>query len=245
MRDRVLIINADDLGYDPAVTKGILEAMRGGIVSSATMMVNSPHARDAAGRCAGLSIGLHFNIDRFTPAWKQFPAELLRDGNLAGSLASELPAEVVEREALAQLDLFEAMLGRPATHLDSHKHLHRWSAVLDGVCAAAKARGLPVRSINDQMRESIRARGIPTPDGFVGDAASDPYWTFARLTAAFEALPEGITELMCHPGHAPVATQSTYAQQREVELQTFMHPGAAALLRRSSVRLADFTAVHG
>lgn len=38
MGNRILIINADDLGYDPAVTRGILEAMRAGLVSSATLM---------------------------------------------------------------------------------------------------------------------------------------------------------------------------------------------------------------
>ena len=39
---RRLILNADDFGYDPAVSRGIAESMRKGVVSSTTMIVNSP-----------------------------------------------------------------------------------------------------------------------------------------------------------------------------------------------------------
>ena len=40
---RRLIVNADDLGYDPAVSEGIVLAMRSGVVTSSTLMVNLPH----------------------------------------------------------------------------------------------------------------------------------------------------------------------------------------------------------
>ncbi len=244
MSERTLIINADDLGYDPAVSQGILEAMRAGVVSSTTLMVNSPHAEPAAASAAGLAVGLHLNLARFAPAWRGFPEALLVGGELSEPLARQLPAEVVEEEALAQLDRLQAMIGRPATHIDAHKHLHRWPAVFDGLCAAAKARGLPVRSIDDGMRRALRERGIATPDAFIGDAAREPYWTLSRFRQAIESLPEGVIELMCHPGHAPTAVASGYSLQREVELQTFIHPSAPILLRQAGVRLADFSALR-
>ena len=37
-----LIVNADDFGLTDGVTKGILGAMNHGIVTSTTMMVNTP-----------------------------------------------------------------------------------------------------------------------------------------------------------------------------------------------------------
>ncbi|HME92301.1 MAG TPA: ChbG/HpnK family deacetylase, partial [Myxococcaceae bacterium] len=77
MSERVLIINADDLGYDPAVSEGILTAMRQGVVSSATLIVNSPHAPDAAARVGDAAVGLHLNLARFKPLWAGFPSELL------------------------------------------------------------------------------------------------------------------------------------------------------------------------
>jgi predicted glycoside hydrolase/deacetylase ChbG (UPF0249 family) len=45
---RRLIVNADDLGYDPAVNEGIVQAMRSGVVTSATLMVNLPHSAHGA-----------------------------------------------------------------------------------------------------------------------------------------------------------------------------------------------------
>ncbi|MGH9895204.1 MAG: ChbG/HpnK family deacetylase, partial [bacterium] len=42
-----LIVNADDLGMTPGVTRGIVETMTKGIVSSTTLMVNMPSAPDA------------------------------------------------------------------------------------------------------------------------------------------------------------------------------------------------------
>jgi len=245
MGTRILIINADDLGYDPAVTQGIFEAMRGGVVSSATLMVNSPHAGRAAAAAFGLSIGLHFNLARFAPVWRDFPEALLVGGEMSESLASQLPAQVVEQEALAQLNLLEAMLGRPATHLDTHKHLHRWPAVFEGVCAVAKARGLPVRSIDEGMRQALRERRIATADALIGDAGREPYWTLTRFREAIAELSDGATELMCHPGHPPTHVLSGYSLQREAELQTFLHPSATLLLLQAGVTLADYTALRG
>jgi predicted glycoside hydrolase/deacetylase ChbG (UPF0249 family) len=240
---KALIVNADDLGYDPAVTRGIVEAMDRGIVTSTTLMVNGPHSEAAASLARGRPVGLHLNLARWRPAWAAFPAALLDGGELAEARAGALPAEVVEREALAQLDRLEALLGARASHLDVHKHLHRHPGVLEGVLRAAAARRLPVRAIDEAMRQALRARAVATPDGFIGDAGSEPYWTLPTLRRELEALPEGLTELMCHPGYAPVAVRSGYATQREVELQTFTHSGARRLVERLGIRLVNFSSL--
>lgn len=241
MAERVLIINADDLGYDPAVSEGILTAMRKGVVSSATLIVNSPHSKDAAGKATGVAIGLHLNLARFAPVWTGFPAELLQENELSEALAPQLSSEVVEKETLAQLDRFGSLLGRQPTHIDVHKHLHTNASVLEGVRAAAAARSLPVRAINELMRRALRSGGLKTPDHFIGDAGSQAFWTLAQLRRALEQLPPGVTELMCHPGFAPTMTRSGYAVQREVELETFTHPSARSLLDRFEISVTDFT----
>ncbi len=57
---RRLIVNADDLGYDPEIDRGILEAHARGIVRSATAMVETPFAAAAlAAAPASLAVGLH------------------------------------------------------------------------------------------------------------------------------------------------------------------------------------------
>jgi hypothetical protein len=242
---KALIVNADDLGYDPAVTRGILEAMDRGIVTSTTLMVNGPHSDAAAKLARGRRVGLHLNLARWQPTWPQFPAELLEGGELVEARAGGLTADVVEQEALAQLERLEALLGAPASHVDVHKHLHRHPGVLEGVLRAAAARRIPVRALDAPMRQAVRARGLAATDGFIGDAASEPYWTMATLRRELEALPDGLTELMCHPGYAPESVRSGYSAQREVELQTFTHEGARRLVERLGLQLADFTSLGG
>ena len=98
MPERALIINADDLGYDPAVTRGILRAMQEGIVSSATLLVNTPYSEAAAHEAHGLALGLHFNLARGLPVWAAFPSDLLVDGAFSEALAPRLTPAVVEGE---------------------------------------------------------------------------------------------------------------------------------------------------
>ncbi len=241
---RQVILNADDFGYDPAVTAGIRRAAREGIVRSTTFMVNTPHSEAAARDTAGLAVGLHLNLARHAPCWAGFPAELLRSGELDERRAGELPSDVVEAEAHAQLDRLEALVGLPATHVDVHKHLHRNAGVLEGLARAARARGLPVRSITPQMREALNARGVRTNPHFVGDAGATAYWTLPELERQLRALPEGVTELMCHPGHVPSHVKSGYAAQREVELATFTSARAKDLVAELGLELVSFAAVR-
>lgn len=238
-----LIINADDLGYDPAVTDGIVKAMREGLVTSSTFMVNTPYTEDAVRPARGLAVGLHLNLARWPPLSKAIPGQLLKDGALDERRAAELPAEAVEQEALAQLERLQRLLGVPATHLDVHKHLHLHPAVLEGVIAVARAHQLPVRSINAEMRRRLTAAGVKTCDHFIGDAGNEPYWSLERLRTELEALGEGTTELMCHPGYTPTHVRSGYNRQREVELQTFLHVGAQAVVQRLGLQLVDFRAL--
>ena len=220
-----LIINADDLGYDPAVTRGILESMSLGIVSSTTMMVNGPHSEDAGKKVHGraLGIGLHLNLARWQPL-SMVPGYLLGpDGGFAEDRVTELPIDVVETETLAQLERLKALTGRGASHLDVHKHLHRSSNVLEVIIRVAQRHRLPVRSIDPTMRRTLQERGVTTNDGFIGDAGAQAYWTADRLRTHLWALPEeGAIELMCHPGYAPITLKSGYSTQREVELETFL-----------------------
>lgn len=240
-----LILNADDLGYDPAVTRGILEALRQGVVSSTTFMVNMEDSESAARQAQGLAVGLHLNLARGRPLSSGFPPSLLDAGQLVEARAASLPAEVVEAEALAQLDRLAELLGRAATHVDVHKHLHQHPGILEGLCRAALARRLPVRAITAGMRETLRARGVTTTDHFIGDAGATAYWTLAQLEEDLAKLEPGTTELMCHPGYAPERLKSGYSAQREVELQTFLAPEARAVLGRAGVEVIDFSALRG
>lgn len=242
-----LILNADDLGYDPAVTRGIVEAMRRGVVSSTTMIVNSPHSEDAARQADGLAIsapggddagrliGLHLNLVRFHAVSE--PTRELDE-------KTPLDAGFVYRETLAQLDRLRALLGREATHVDVHKHAHLRPHVLAGLSRAAKERSLAVRSINDEMRRGLRDYGVRTNDVFLGDAGATAYWTAERWAEQLDLVPrEGVVELMCHPGYRPSHVSSGYGEQRETELATFVAPAARAELEKRGLQLGSWAGV--
>jgi predicted glycoside hydrolase/deacetylase ChbG (UPF0249 family) len=214
---KLLVVNADDLGYDPEIDRGILAAHARGIVTSATAMVETPFAA-AALRAApsSLGLGLHAVLD---------PA------------AGPAVAEAALRRQLAR---FAELRGAAPTHLDSHKHAHAAPGILAAFAAVAAEAGLPVRALDAPTRAALRALGVATADAFLGDAARRPAWTEAALVAALEAVGEGVTELMAHPGHAPSHARTSFGAEREVELAALCAPSAREAVARAAIRLCTY-----
>lgn len=217
-----LIVNADDLGYDPAIDRGILEAHARGIVRSASAMVDTPFAA-AALRTAPptLGVGLHAVLD-------------------PGAGRAE-----VEAALRAQLARFRALRGAPPTHLDGHRHAHAAPAALAAVLAVAAEAGLPVRALDAPMRAALRGAGVRTADAFLGDAALRPAWTEAALLEALESVGEGTTELMAHPGHAPTHVRTSFGPEREVELAALCSPRVRARVAALGITLVTWAADEG
>jgi predicted glycoside hydrolase/deacetylase ChbG (UPF0249 family) len=214
---RLLVVNADDLGYDPEIDRGILEAHAAGIVTSATAMVETPFAAAALRAApATLGVGLHAVI---APG------------------AARAEAEAALRR---QLRRFEALRGARPTHLDAHKHAHAAPEVLAAFQAVAAEEGLPVRAVDGAMRAALRARGIFTADRFLGDADLRPAWTREALVRALEELGDGLTELMAHPGHAPSHARTSFGAERELELAALCDAAARAAVGRRGVRLCHY-----
>lgn len=230
-----LILNADDFGYDPEVSRGIAESMRMGVVSSTTMIVNSPWSEDAAKDADGLAIGLHLNLVRFQSV--SAPSRELTE-------RAQYDLQFVVKETRAQLDRLKQLIRRDATHIDVHKHAHKDPTVLGGLGIVARERSLAVRSIDPQLREALKSAGVRTNDAFLGDAGETAYWTLERWAEQLDLAPrEGVVELMCHPGYVPTRVQSGYGPQREVELATFVSPASREALKARGLTLSSWAGV--
>jgi predicted glycoside hydrolase/deacetylase ChbG (UPF0249 family) len=59
------------------------------------------------------------------------------------------------------------------------------------------------------------------------------------LMATLEALPEGVTELGCHPS-TRADLDSVYSAERVVELATLCDPQVRATLERAGIQLINF-----
>jgi chitin disaccharide deacetylase len=234
---RRLIVNADDFGLTPGVTRGILAAHRHGIVTSATVMVTQRVEPGAVAEAldAGLGLGLHVNLTLGRPITSgrslvDAGGKFVRDVRRATARAN--PRDV-EAEVDAQVERFLVLVKRPPTHLDSHHHAALYPPVRDAFLAAARRLGVPVRSEDASARATARARGLTTPDHFFGGSGPAPYWSVHRTLAHLRALPDGVSEFMTHPGFFDAALGwSRYGRQRETEivgLGTAARTAAAAL----------------
>ena len=240
-----LIVNADDLGRTDGVNRGILEAHRRGIVTSATLMVNYP-AADAVPAIArdnpGLGIGLHVQL---TGGPSALPAERLQSMvDASGRLPSKPeglrdpdPAEVLA-EARAQLARFQRILGRLPTHFDSHHHSHRQPVVLEALITLAWETGLPVRNASPAVGERLRREGVPTTEAFIDEFYEDKT-RIEDLVRILGSLGLGTTELMCHPAMVDeeLRSSSGYAEPRARELAALTHLEARQVIQASGIQL--------
>ncbi|HYX22112.1 MAG TPA: ChbG/HpnK family deacetylase, partial [Thermoanaerobaculia bacterium] len=104
--------------------------------------------------------------------------------------------------------------------------------------------GLPARAPDDATRRLLREARVRTPDrfedGFHGDGVR-----VERLARILEELPDGVTELMCHPAVVDDALRegSRYAGARDLEREILCDPAIRELVRSRRIRLAGFEAL--
>jgi predicted glycoside hydrolase/deacetylase ChbG (UPF0249 family) len=132
--EKKLVIVADDFGLTDGVNRGIYECHQAGIVSSASIMVNTPASRQASAMAlqANFDVGIHVNL---TLGYSIKPREAVRSlvssrglfyslgGFLGRACSNRLKWSEVESEVRAQIE-YVFSLGLRPTHLNSHHHVH-------------------------------------------------------------------------------------------------------------------------
>lgn len=137
-----LVVNADDAGADPFVDDCILRAGRDGILTSASVLVNAPHAAAFVheARAIGLGLGLHFNITEGKPLSQEGKALTREDGLFCSpkqdvwmtACGGFLDSEALRAEFRAQWQRL-LQLGVTPDHVDSHNHVHLYPCVLEAL----------------------------------------------------------------------------------------------------------------
>lgn len=250
---KTLVVTADDFGLSPGVVDGILEAHERGIVTSTSLLVNAPAAGDAfraARETPSLAVGLHFVLSFGEPLGPREPlAGLLDDDGRfrrpLGPAHEAARAEHVSRELGAQLEHFEASVGRPPTHIDGHHHVHALPGVLEAVIVEAKARGVPVRAPGAPSRDRLRSSGVRTTDAFVSTFFGEGQVDEPALLGLLDELAEGTTELMCHPARPDerLGSLSSYVEPRAAELEALVSPSVRRAIVERGIALVPWTSV--
>lgn len=225
---RIAVVNADDYGMSRGVNRGVVEAHRRGVVTSASLLVCGAAAEAAAAlalRHPRLAVGLHLDLgewvlrrQRWEPRYQRVDLD---------------DAAAVGRELDRQLVLFRSLLGRDPTHLDSHQHVHMNEPVRTVAAAVSARLGIPLRGVSVAVRHEggfhgRDSRGQPYPQGI----------TPANLQHLLAELPPGVTEIGCHPGAVP--EDDAYGAERVVELRTLCDPAVAAAIPYERIALRSF-----
>ena len=251
-----LIVNADDFGYTPGVTRGVVHAHKHGIVTATTMMANAPDTA-GAGRAARetptLDVGVHlvFTYGRPLLGAGRVPS-LLSQGGLFWSVddlmrRAQPNADEAIAEGRAQYARIRDLIGREPSHIDTHHWVHDLPALEDAVLAIAKETGAAARAHDGRQRARFRDAGIRTTDRFVREYQHTGKIGVERLLALLESLAEdaGTIELMCHPGEpdAALLAGSSYAEERGIELDALTDPSVKDALARLNVDLVNYSSL--
>lgn len=284
-----LIVNADDLGWTSGVNRGIAQAHRNGIVTSASLLANGvafAGGVELARDNPRLSVGVHLNLSDGAPvAGRQAVPSLVGEtGELVGSPESwllkiamrGLAAVEVEKEWGAQINKVRDA-GVTVTHLDGHKHVHMLPGLFEIALRLAKRNGIGAIRISHEasslrtalsagvelrasavLKQGVQARGlkllardarekaeragISTSDFFCGIAQTGEL-TKEGVSRMLRSLPEGTTELMCHPGYVDEelrATSTRLQGSREKEVEILTDPEIRNLVASQGIRLIDY-----
>lgn len=266
-RQKVLFVNADDFGFTEDVNEGIIDAHVRGILTSTTLMANGAAFSDAVRRAKAtptLDVGCHLvlvggqSLVTKTPLPKSLSA-MMR--------AVTFGALEPYHEFRAQIKKILAAGIRP-THLDTHKHTHLYPPVLDAVARLSQEFSVPwVRRPFDfpldgqrvplrrqalsrslgVFRQSFHSKlarhGCWTTDHFAGFSLTG-HLSIQDLVQILDQLPEGVTELMVHPGYCRDelrAAPTRLKESREKELQALTAVVTRAAIERNGIQLARYS----
>jgi predicted glycoside hydrolase/deacetylase ChbG (UPF0249 family) len=223
----LLIVNADDFGYNKAATDPIAETFKAGLITSTTAMVymqDSDRAAEIA-REISLPVGLHVNFtepfdDRGVPRG-------IRERHLATVRKFGGPSfvfrsrrwlydprlqEAVDDCVAAQLERFEELYGGPPTHVDGHMHVH--------VCPNV---GLSKRfAPGTKMRNSLGKR--PPANGPMSHLITARQRILLRHRLSTRCF-LNITDM--HPDFVAGGPAALLGMAKETSVEVMAHPGFA------------------
>jgi len=265
-----LIVNGDDFGLCAAVNQGIVQAFCKGILTSTSIMANAAGFDEACGLShlhPELAVGLHITLTCGRPIGPASSVSSLVDRQgrfyrklafIRRALTGALDAEQVEIEVRSQLQM-AVNAGLTITHLDTHHHVHCLPVIGRVVALLAQEWQVPVRrtfigsrpygSVQAFLQQSLWQAGVSAgrlsrvsqpPCRFVGIDYMYSENKKPALMDLIDHLPEGLSELMCHPATADVDQALPHDRlARFADLQALCDPQIRLALIKRKVRLVS------
>jgi hypothetical protein len=213
-------------------------------------MTNVPLSGDLIQRvrAASLDVGVHLVITHGRPL--SDPAKVrslvapggtfLRPREIVGT--GRVRADDVLREFRLQYARGHEILGHAPSHLDTHHWIEADPEVQNAFLELARETGAAVRCLTPAIRDRARAIGVRTPDGYSREFQHAGHIDVPALLRILGSLPDGTTELGCHPGEPDpeLEGRSSYARERPTELAALTHPDVRRRLDELAIELTTF-----
>jgi chitin disaccharide deacetylase len=223
-----LIVNADDYGYFPCVSRGIIELAQTNCVTATGILANRAdlntqlHWLDIVPQ---LQLGVHLNLTSGQPLTSAMREKLAPwQGRFLNAyqmswllLSGKLSITVVRDEWGAQI---EACCSKPLVFLNSHEHIHMLPMLFPVVLELAKIYNIPhvrltradwlapftkaacLRNSVMQTLQLINQYQLKTAVPLFLGLSHSGKLNIDVLARLFASLKAGqCYELMCHPGH--------------------------------------------
>ena len=236
-----LIVNADDFGLTQGINQGIIDTFKNGIVSRASIIVNTKffdHALALSRENPSLGLGIHLVLVEEQPISDTRTIKSLVDSK--GKLLKNYQ-QFLYRYFKNQIDFQEISIeleaqikkalnsGIKLTHLDSHQHLH----VLPGICKIVKElmekygiKNIRMPSITLKNRFSVKSHALSifssqsikffknseiTHPDYVLGIGTSGVLNEQRLVQLVKNCDSGTSEIVCHPGFSDLDFKEHYA----------------------------------
>ena len=238
-----LIINADDFGITSGVTYGIYDAIKNGVVTSTTMMVNTQASSLAAKLIKEnleMAVGLHFNISIGYPLTSGktllINDKLIRPKDLPENYFYDEDELYLELEA--QYNRFINLVGRKPTHIDSHLYIHQNIPIVKKVVTRfSEIHDLPVRDIITNYQDVYFEGNFKVKQG---DNLKSMTHKFIDILDSCDD--RDIVELMVHPGYIDYTIEhnSSYNYQRNLECNTLLSKEVKDYIDSKNISLISY-----
>lgn len=268
MKASYLIINADDLGYSPAVNQAVADLHAAGLVTSASLLVNQPFSEagaEIARHLPRLSVGVHLNLSKGRPLLPatQIPTLVDKTGHFwttavfySRIVLGQVNWDEVAAELNAQME-WAVQRSLRVDDLDTHGHFHllpRTRRIVEDLARRYRVRAwrtpdvtatlLPSKVWNDLIASPPRPGELAAPHYLLSLHQWGQRLLQDRKIAAVLSQPGVVTELVVHPGygddpHLPLPDQLPPAR-RQAEVDLLTSPAFAEWLNRLGLRLISF-----
>jgi predicted glycoside hydrolase/deacetylase ChbG (UPF0249 family) len=266
--DRVILINADDIGMCQATLPAFSDLIDSGLVSSGSVMVPCPWFPEAASFCRkhpSVDIGVHLTLTsewneyRWGPVSTRDPASGLIDEEgyfyRNQSLWERPDTKVIRGEMQAQINQARKA-GMDLTHINCHMFATLDTRLVDEYVGLGLDERMPVLIVrqpqwvailSEQAINEWEEQGLPVFDHLREMYLNEP--AEGRLDQAidvFDNLPPGLTYFMIHPAQDTPELRAITDdwQQRVADYETFLSAELRDHVQKSGIQVIGWRSLR-